>query len=57
MIAPDHDVDCGMVLVMGVTGSGKSYFINKLVEGSVAEGAGLRSGKNDFNHFTAIADL
>jgi len=34
-----------MILVMGVTGSGKSYFINKLVEDSVTEGAGLRSGK------------
>jgi predicted GTPase len=47
MLVPDHDPDCGMILVMGVTGSGKSYFINKLVEGSVAEGSGLRSGKDD----------
>lgn len=32
-----------MVLVMGVTGAGKSYFINKLKEGAVEEGEGLQS--------------
>lgn len=47
MMVPEHDPDCGMILVMGVTGSGKSYFINKLAQGSVAEGAGLRSGEFD----------
>jgi hypothetical protein len=34
-----------MILVMGVTGSGKSYFINQLEPNSVAEGHGLRSGE------------
>lgn len=32
-----------MVLVMGVAGVGKSYFINKLKEGAVEEGEGLQS--------------
>ena len=33
-----------MVLVMGITGAGKSYFINKLAGGEVARtGADLRS--------------
>ncbi|KAF2258544.1 hypothetical protein CC78DRAFT_426885, partial [Lojkania enalia] len=32
-----------IVLVMGVTGAGKSYFINKLRPDSVIEGHGLRS--------------
>lgn len=32
-----------MVLVMGVTGAGKSYFINKLKEGAMEEGEGLQS--------------
>lgn len=33
-----------MVLVMGITGAGKSYFINKLAGGEVAPtGADLRS--------------
>ena len=35
----DHD----MILVMGVTGAGKSYFINKLTEESVVEGNTLHS--------------
>ena len=26
-----------MILVMGVTGSGKSYFINKLADGNVVQ--------------------
>lgn len=34
-----------MILVMGVTGSGKSYFINKLAQGAVAEGHKLRSSE------------
>lgn len=41
----DDNTEYSMILVMGVTGSGKSYFINKLVEDSVTEGSGLRSGK------------
>lgn len=35
-----------LILVMGVTGAGKSYFINKLKPGSVAEGDGLGSRKH-----------
>ncbi|KAJ4346018.1 hypothetical protein N0V95_005801, partial [Ascochyta clinopodiicola] len=38
-----RDAECSMILVMGVTGSGKSYFINKLAQGAVAEGHKLRS--------------
>ena len=34
-----------MVIIMGVTGSGKSYFINRIKEGAVKEGSGLCSGK------------
>jgi predicted GTPase len=30
-----------MIVVMGVTGSGKSYFINKLKEGATEEGRHL----------------
>jgi predicted GTPase len=33
----------GMVLVMGVTGAGKSYFINRLKDGSVVEGSTMDS--------------
>jgi Tfp pilus assembly pilus retraction ATPase PilT len=33
----------GMVLVMGITGSGKSYFVNQLKAGAVAEGDTLES--------------
>jgi len=32
-----------MILLMGVTGAGKSFFINKLVEGAVLEGPNLQS--------------
>lgn len=32
-----------LVLIMGVTGAGKSYFINKLRPNSVAEGHGITS--------------
>ena len=35
----------GMILVMGVTGAGKSYFINKIAEDTVQEGPGLRSSE------------
>jgi putative ribosome biogenesis GTPase RsgA len=34
-----------LVLVMGVTGAGKSYFINKLKPNSVEEGHGIMSRK------------
>ncbi|KAK3935665.1 P-loop containing nucleoside triphosphate hydrolase protein [Diplogelasinospora grovesii] len=33
----------GIILLMGVTGAGKSYFLNQLKAGSVGEGHGLRS--------------
>jgi hypothetical protein len=43
LIDPD-DESCNLVLVMGTTGSGKSYFINKLVgRDKVVEGHTLRS--------------
>jgi hypothetical protein len=35
---------CSMILVMGVTGAGKSFFVNKVASGSVREGGTLRSG-------------
>jgi predicted GTPase len=35
----------GMVLIMGVTGAGKSYFINRLKDGSVVEGSSMDSCK------------
>ncbi|KAH8656042.1 P-loop containing nucleoside triphosphate hydrolase protein [Tricladium varicosporioides] len=38
-----NDRFINMVLLMGSTGSGKSYFINKLKEGSVVEGESLYS--------------
>jgi predicted GTPase len=34
---------CDMILVMGLTGAGKSYFVNMLTDGTVAEGETLRS--------------
>ena len=40
----EDDSEYSMILVMGVTGSGKSYFVNKLQSGSVTEGHTLRSG-------------
>ncbi len=43
LVQPAEDV-LSMVLVMGITGAGKSYFINKLADGEVARtGADLRS--------------
>lgn len=33
----------GMVFIMGITGAGKSYFINKLKEGSVVESSSMNS--------------
>lgn len=36
----------GVILVMGVTGAGKSYFLNQLKHHSVTEGHSLFSGKN-----------
>ena len=42
---PAEDV-LNMVLIMGITGAGKSYFINKLADGEVARtGADLTSCK------------
>jgi len=36
-----------MVLVMGITGSGKSYFVNRLKDGAVLEGDTLESCKSE----------
>ncbi len=44
-MAQCEDPPTDMVLVMGVTGAGKSYFVNKLREGAVVEGDGLESSK------------
>lgn len=41
----EDDTTYSMILVMGLTGSGKSYFINQLVAGSVKEGDSLHSGR------------
>lgn len=46
MLISNQDTDCSMILVMGVTVSGKSYFINQLANGSVVEGHGVRSGES-----------
>ncbi|ORY02351.1 P-loop containing nucleoside triphosphate hydrolase protein [Clohesyomyces aquaticus] len=43
-----------MILVMGVTGVGKSFFINKLAEGTVLEGSGLRAKTQRPQIVTAI---
>lgn len=40
-----------MVLVMGVTGAGKSYLVNKLKEGAVVEGDGLESSMGAYSIF------
>lgn len=40
----EDETTYSMILVMGLTGSGKSYFINQLVAGSVKEGDSLASG-------------
>lgn len=45
---PALDSEQGMVLVMGVTGTGKSYFINSLKEGSVVVGSTLESCSYQF---------
>jgi hypothetical protein len=39
-----HEAE-NLIVVMGVTGAGKSYFINKLKPGSVVEGHGIRSSQ------------
>jgi predicted GTPase len=41
----ENDEQVSMILIMGVTGSGKSYFINKLADGAVVEGHSLKSSK------------
>ncbi|KAF3051883.1 hypothetical protein E8E11_011085 [Didymella keratinophila] len=43
----EQDPECSMILIMGVTGSGKSYFINQLAHGSVVEGHGVSSETSD----------
>lgn len=37
----------GVILVMGVTGAGKSYFLNQLQNHSVKEGHSLFAGKSN----------
>lgn len=37
----------GMILVMGATGAGKSYFINQLKQGCVTVGHSLQSRKRE----------
>jgi predicted GTPase len=37
----------GMILVMGATGAGKSYFINQLKQGCVTVGHSLQSRRRD----------
>ena len=45
-VPPNHGDVLSMILVMGVTGSGKSYFINKLAGDDVVEtGGDLKSCK------------
>lgn len=41
----DDDSSEGVILVMGVTGAGKSYFLNQLKEQSVKEGHTLFAGR------------
>jgi len=55
MLVPKEDANHGMILVMGCTGSGKSYFIDKLAEGSVVIGHSLHAGKR-FNQAAAPHD-
>ena len=43
-----------MVLVMGITGAGKSYFVNKLKEGAVVEGDGLESSKRAYSNLCNV---
>jgi len=38
-------INQNLVLVMGLTGAGKSYFINKLTGQNLVEGPGLKSCK------------
>lgn len=47
-MSANHNGDVlSMILVMGVTGSGKSYFINKLADGNVVKtGDDLHSCKS-----------
>ena len=47
MVTQNREPITSMILVMGVTGSGKSYFINKLARDSVVEGHTLKSGRRD----------
>ena len=44
-MANDESSPIDMVLIMGITGAGKSYLINRLQEGAVVEGRGLESSE------------
>jgi len=60
----EDDSEYSMILVMGVTGSGKSYFINKLQAGAAVEGRNLRSETSECDivrckigkHLVAVVD-
>jgi hypothetical protein len=54
MPAFEDDTEYSMILVMGVTGSGKSFFVNKLAEQTVSEGPGLRSGTIEPNAYLTM---
>ncbi|OCL12176.1 hypothetical protein AOQ84DRAFT_420697 [Glonium stellatum] len=43
MADDESDGDC-MIFIMGITGSGKSHFINKIIENGAIEQPGLQSG-------------
>jgi predicted GTPase len=46
MVNYEDDIEYSMILVMGVTGSGKSYFVNKLQAGAAVEGHNLNAGRS-----------
>ncbi|KAL2691414.1 hypothetical protein Neosp_001799 [[Neocosmospora] mangrovei] len=46
----------GLILLLGVTGSGKTYFLNKLKRHSVKEGHGLRSETTQCNPVQIFLD-
>ena len=59
MANPPNRADVlSMILVMGVTGSGKSYFINQLAGGDVVNtGGDLKSCKPPMLHYRSTLPL